>query len=70
MGTVFTYQGRLTSGTNAANGVYDFQFSVWDAATSGAQQGPLVSTNAVGVSNGLFVIRLDFGAGAFNGDER
>ena len=24
-GTAFTYQGRLNSGTNAANGLYDFQ---------------------------------------------
>lgn len=69
LGTVFTYQGRLTSGTNAAHGLYDFQFSAWDAVSGGAQQGATLSTNAVGVSNGLFVVRLDFGA-IFDGNAR
>src|SRR5438552_8895513 len=31
-GTAFTYQGRLTDGTNAANGRYDLTFSVLNAS--------------------------------------
>jgi hypothetical protein len=69
MGTVFTYQGRLSSGMNAANGIYDFRFAAWDDASSGVQQGPMVTTNAVGVSNGLFVVWLDFG-NVFDGNAR
>jgi hypothetical protein len=35
----FTYQGRLTDTNASANGSYDFQFALYDAATGGAQQG-------------------------------
>ena len=34
-GTAFTYQGRLNSGENAANGSFDLRFAVYDAATAG-----------------------------------
>lgn len=35
MGTAFTYQGRLISGGNPANGVYDFKFSLYDDKKAG-----------------------------------
>jgi hypothetical protein len=35
-GTAFTYQGALKSGGSPANGNYDLEFSLFDAATSGA----------------------------------
>jgi hypothetical protein len=71
MGTAFSYQGKLTSGTNAANGFYDFQFAVYDRDDRhGFQWGPTLSTNAVPVSNGLFVVQLDFLSDVFNGDAR
>jgi hypothetical protein len=60
-GTAFTYQGRLQAGGQPANGLYDFTFQVFDAASAANSQGSLVSTNGVGVTNGLFVITLDFG---------
>ena len=69
-GTAFTYQGRLNNGTNPANGQYDFQFQVFDAATVGASYGsPNPNTVAgVGVSNGLFsTVTLDFGSSVFTG---
>jgi hypothetical protein len=69
-GTAFTYQGRLNSGPNPANGLYDLQFGIFDAATNGNQQGGYVTTNAVAVSNGLFTVTLDFGAGIFTGPAR
>ena len=37
--TAFTYQGRLTTGGNPANGSYDFQFKLFDALSDGAQIG-------------------------------
>ncbi len=66
-GTAFTYQGRLNDGANAAHGSYDLTFSLFNVNSGGsAVAGPL-STNAVAVTNGLFTVSLDFGAGVFNG---
>ena len=31
IGTAFTYQGRLIDADRAANGLYDFQFKLFDA---------------------------------------
>ncbi len=66
--TAFTYQGQLNSTNNAVTGAYDFRFRIFDA-NSNVLAGPL--TNApVGVTNGLFTVALDFGAGVFNGSSR
>src|SRR5262245_22036393 len=62
IGTSFTYQGRLTDGGNPANGAYDLQLALFDAATGGAQVGPTLVRDDVVVSDGLFTTRLDFGA--------
>ena len=69
MGTIFTYQGKLTSGGNAANGVYDFYFAVYDTATLGVPLAPRVATNALPVTDGCFVVNLDFGD-VFAGEAR
>jgi len=61
-GTAFTYQGRLNDGANPASGNYDLRFAVYDALTAGGQQGVLVTNAAVGVTNGLFTVTLDFGS--------
>ena len=61
IGTAFTYQGKLKSGTDAATGLYDFSFALFDAASSGTQKGPTVNTNGLPVTNGLFTATLDFG---------
>ena len=66
-GTGFTFQGRLTDGGVPANGQYDFQFALRDALTAGNAVGATLTMNPVGVTNGLFNVTLDFGAGAFNG---
>jgi hypothetical protein len=69
-GTAFTYQGRLTSGTNAASGIYDLRFTVYDSSSgAGLVAGPLTNS-PVAVSNGLFTVTLDFGAGVFTGADR
>src|SRR4051812_21366993 len=60
-GTGFTYQGRLDDGANPASGFYDLRFAIYDADTSGVQQGPTLTHPSIGVSNGLFTVTLDFG---------
>lgn len=68
VGTAFTYQGELREAGVPANADYDFRFRLFDAASGGSQVGPTVDANAVEVSNGLFSVPLDFGAGQFAGD--
>lgn len=61
-GTAFTYQGRLTSGTIAANGSYDLTFSLFSVSSGAGQVGSTYPAPATPVSNGLFTVALDFGA--------
>lgn len=70
LGTAFTYQGQLKKNGNPVNDNCDFLFSLWDAATEGSQVGSNQEKTNVPVSNGLFTVQLDFGAGAFQGDAR
>ncbi|HKQ37897.1 MAG TPA: hypothetical protein VJ063_07450 [Verrucomicrobiae bacterium] len=64
--TVFTYQGRLTSGSSAYTGVAEIQPTLWDAATGGTQVAAnSPSSIVVNVTNGLFVLPLDFGNAPF-----
>jgi hypothetical protein len=69
VGTAFTYQGRLTDAGNPANGNYDLQFALFDAASAGAQVGPTLTRDDVVVTNGLFTVSLDF-ATVFTGNKR
>ncbi len=69
LSTAFTYQGRLTAGTNAANGIYDLKFSLYDAINGGTQVGSGQTNTATGVTNGYFTVSLDFGS-AFDGNAR
>jgi hypothetical protein len=68
--TAFTYQGVLTENSAAANGVYDFEFALKDAATLGNNVGLPLTANDVGVTNGQFTVTLDYGSGVFNGSLR
>jgi hypothetical protein len=70
LGTAFNYQGRLVSGTNAANGSFDIKSSLFDAPTAGIQIGASQTNSAIAVSNGLFSVGLDFGGSAFDGAGR
>ena len=63
--TAFTYNGLLNDSGNPANGSYDLTFTLCNAATGGSACGALTNT-ATGVTNGLFVVTLDFGS-VFNG---
>src|SRR5438445_12995046 len=69
-GTAFTYQGRLNENGALANGSYDLQFSLYDAASNGNAIGAGVTNAATAVSNGLFVAALDFGPAVLDGRDR
>lgn len=66
-GTSFTYQGQLQNNGSPTSGTYNMQFSLWNAAVNGIQQGTTLATNGVVVTNGLFTLVLDFGSSMWNG---
>ena len=68
-GTAFTYQGFLRQSALPANGSYDFQFSLWTAATGGTQVGTTQTITGVSVQSGLFTVTLNFGA-VWDGTDR
>lgn len=70
LGTGFTYQGRLATSGDPANGSYDMRFSLYDALTFGSLAAPPTCADNVTVTDGLFTVQLDFGAAAFDGDAR
>ncbi|HZS45939.1 MAG TPA: hypothetical protein VFC63_12620, partial [Blastocatellia bacterium] len=67
----FTYQGRLTDRSASANGVYQMQFTLFDAATGGNQIGSTVANNNVVVTAGIFNVPINvISATAFDGSDR
>ena len=69
-GTAFTYQGRLNDNGSPANGTYDLQFAIYDASSGpNLVAGPVTNSPTV-ISNGIFVVTLDFGPGVFTGADR
>ncbi|MGH7245195.1 MAG: hypothetical protein ACREJD_17415 [Phycisphaerales bacterium] len=60
--TAFTYQGRLESAGSPANGLFDLQFRLFDAATVGTQVGPTLCLANTTVDAGVLTVQLDFGA--------
>src|SRR5262245_61344058 len=65
VGTSFTYSGRLKYKNQPANGNFDLEVSLYDAASNGTKIGQ-DTINDVSVVDGLFVTSLNFG-GVFNG---
>lgn len=59
--TAFTYQGRLKNGAALAAGLHDFRFTLFNAASGGAQIGSPQCVDNVAVTDGLFTATLDFG---------
>jgi len=59
--TAFTYQGQLKESGAPANGLHDFRFRLFDAASGDAQVGQTLCVDNVDVVNGLFTLPLDFG---------
>ncbi|HLM60550.1 MAG TPA: hypothetical protein VK308_07095, partial [Pyrinomonadaceae bacterium] len=66
----FNYQGRLNDAGAAANGTFQFQFKLFDAASGGTQIGATINDAAAPVTNGVFSVNPDFGAAAFSGGDR
>jgi trimeric autotransporter adhesin len=68
--TAFSHEGRLDDGGSPANGAYDFEFKLFDTLTAGTQQGATLQQLNVTVTNGAYVVTLDFGAAVFTGADR
>jgi hypothetical protein len=66
-GTAFTYQGQLQNNGALANGSFDLTFTLFNTNTSGAAVAGPVTNSGVVISNGLFTVTIDFGAGVWNG---
>lgn len=66
--TEFTYQGKLNDGMTPATGSYDFIVSLYSVETGGTPIASLSRPN-IAVTNGIFALRLDFGA-QFPGSNR
>jgi hypothetical protein len=68
----FTYQGRLLDGDSAVNGLYDFQFKLYDSNTLGTEVAFIYPVDDVNVIDGYFTVKLRFHdyPDVFNGDPR
>lgn len=65
----FSYQGRLTQNGAPANGSFDFEFALFDAAEAGNQVGATLLEPGFPVADGVFTVALAF-PGAFTGEQR
>ncbi len=70
LGTTFTYQGELSEGAGGATGIYDLRFTLHDSSVGGGTLGSPVTFDNLGITNGIFTVPLDFGAGMFIGQAR
>jgi len=69
--TAFTYQGRLNIDGIPYTGQAEFQPTLWADANGGSVLAANLPAQVIaGVTNGLFVLPLDFGPGQFPGVER
>src|SRR6185295_14301294 len=60
--SAFTYQGYLVDVGLPANGNYDIQFKLFDAVSGGNQVGSTINKDDLLVTDGLFMVDLNFGA--------
>lgn len=67
--SAFTFQGKLTDNSLAANGPYDMVLRLFDSSTGGIQIGSDLVFDDVTVQGGLFTVSLDFGPNAFTTGE-
>jgi len=78
--TTFTYQGQLKKNGVPVQDTCDFMFKLWNSPTStniADQVGPTIQFGGgailrppVDVVDGLFTVELNFGDGAFDGNQR
>lgn len=69
-GTSFTYQGHLQEDGVPANGIYDFEFQLFERQENGDQVSEALQVEDVLVTEGNFTVELDFGPHGFNGATR
>ncbi|HPF35609.1 MAG TPA: hypothetical protein P5571_09125 [Candidatus Krumholzibacteria bacterium] len=71
VGTAFTYQGSLTENGVPVDGTVDLVFTLYNASIGGSAvgTGPYY-INGAPVDAGRFTAQLDFGPGAFDGQQR
>jgi len=67
--TAFTYQGRLHDNAGPANGAFTFSFELYATPSGGPPIGLPYRANTE-VSNGLFIVTVDFGLPVFDGTAR
>ena len=66
-----THPGRgARAGRDSQRAVVRWNPAIYDAATDGNAVGGPLPSSATGVTNGLFAVALDFGAGVFDGSAR
>ena len=72
LGNDFAYQGKLNFDGDPANGLYDFEFKLYDAEVDGSQVGSNIQHDKVEVVGGYFSAALNFGGSTtiFDGDAR
>lgn len=67
--TAFSYQGQLNETGSPANGSYDFQLELFDAASNGNSVAGPITVDDAAVSQGLFTLELDFGMDAISAEQ-
>ena len=65
--TAFVYQGMLSVAGSPANGIYDVCCGIFSTNYSGSSICNPVTNTGVLVSNGIFMVTLDYG-NVFDGD--
>lgn len=65
-----TYQGSLNDTGLPAEGLYDFEFQLWNDPNTGSQVGSTAVFDDLPVVDGVFTATLDFGPGVFSGGDR
>jgi len=68
-GQSFTYQGSLKESGQLADGLYDLEFRLFSTVTRGTAIGTVLAPNTL-ISDGVFTVELDFGAGSLDGEPR
>ena len=68
--TAFSYNGMLRSGGSPANGSFDIEFRLYNAASGGSQIGAPVTLLGQDVEDGLIAAELSFGAAFSDGGQR
>jgi hypothetical protein len=68
--TAFTYQGQLQQANTNFSDTANLAFRLYDEAEGGTMIGTENQFNGHTISDGLFMVTLDFGVGAFTGEPR